>query len=92
MIDIHPFFHHLVVVVVGYYSCFLERVLKKDREFDRYCGDLVEVKLYKAAKGQKIMQGYLKGYDKSSLYIDIKGDEKVIDRKEIALVKRVYIF
>ena len=49
----------------------IERVLKKDREFDRYRGDLVEIKLYKAINGQKIIMGHLKKYDKNSIYIEI---------------------
>ena len=70
----------------------LERVLKKDREFERYCGELIEVKLYKAINGQKIFQGYLKKYDKGSLYLEIEGEEKEFDRKDIAIAKRAFIF
>ena len=70
----------------------LERVLKKDREFERYCGELIEIKLYKAVDGKKTMQGILKGFDDENLYIEIEDEVGAYERKQIAIAKRVFIF
>ena len=41
----------------------LTRVLKKDKEFEKSIGRLVDIKLYKALNGQKELQGTLKSFD-----------------------------
>jgi ribosome maturation factor RimP len=70
----------------------LERILKKDRDFERYSGELIEIKLYKPQNGSKVIQGILKGYDKNDLYIETDGIQKKYCRNEIAAAKRVFTF
>jgi len=70
-----------------------ERPLKKDRDFERFRGEIVEVKLYQPLNGKKIYEGELLGL-KGDI-IEIKTDEGVtmeFDRKDTALVRRVIRF
>ena len=48
----------------------LDRVLKKDKEFQRFQGRLVDVKLYKAVDGEKQYTATLVNKDDEKLYLD----------------------
>lgn len=70
-----------------------ERPLKKERDFERFKGETVEVKLYQPLNGRKIYEGELVGL--SGEIFEIKNEEGVImsfDRKDTALVRRVVRF
>lgn len=74
----------------------LGRQLKKEKDFKRSLGEEVEVKLYKGMelfneKGKKVkvkeIFGYLEGYDKETITLDL-GEEKLeIARKDIAIIR-----
>jgi ribosome maturation factor RimP len=67
-----------------------ERPLKKERDFERFSGEIVEVKLYQPLNGRKIYEGELLGL-KGDI-VEIKTDEGVtmgFDRKDTALVRRI---
>ncbi len=70
----------------------LERPLKKDRDFEKYKGELVEVKLFEAVDGKKVFEGELLGLADNS--ISIKQGEGVLNfgREKVAIVKRVIKF
>lgn len=70
----------------------LDRVLKKDREFERFKGRLVDVKLYKAIDGEKNLTAELDHKAEDKLYL--KQDDKtlVLDMKDIAVVRLAVIF
>lgn len=70
-----------------------ERPLKKDRDFERFKGESVEVKLFQPLNGKKIFDGELLGLTGDTF--EIKTDEGVImsfDRKDTALVRRIIRF
>ena len=71
----------------------LDRQLKKDKDFVKYAGSVVDVKLYKAVDGNKEFQGTLKGLEGSMVTIeDENGNELSFDRKDIAVIKLAVIF
>lgn len=71
----------------------LGRPFKKDKDFDRNIGKVIELHLYRAINGEKQWIGLLKSYDKETITIeDENGDEKVIDRADTALVREYIEF
>ena len=69
-----------------------DRPLKKDGDFVRMQGAMVEIKLYKALDGQKIFSGILIGRTEEEVLIEIDGEQKGFDRKLVAAVKPVFDF
>jgi ribosome maturation factor RimP len=70
-----------------------ERPLKKERDFERFKGEIVEVKLYQPINGKKVYEGELLGLIDDK--VKIKTDEGVtlsFDRKDTALVRRIIRF
>lgn len=67
----------------------IDRPLKKDRDFERALGSEIEVKLFKAMDGQKVMTGILAGLENGDIVLDTPAGEKRIPRKTAALVKPV---
>ena len=68
----------------------IERVLKTDKHLQDYIGNLVEVKLFKALKKQKVWQGILIEFDSDDLKMKTNEEVIIIDRKNIALVKTIF--
>ena len=67
-----------------------ERPLKKDRDFERFRGEFVEVKLYQPLNGKKIYEGVLLGLIGD--VIDMRTDDGVtmgFERIDTALVRRI---
>lgn len=67
----------------------VDRPLKKDRDFERALGSEVEVKLFKAVDGQKLITGVLADYSADEVVLDVSGAEKRIPRKAAALIRPV---
>ena len=67
----------------------VDRPLKKDRDFERALGSQVEVKLFKALDGQKLITGVLSDYSAEEVVLEIAGQEKRIARKLAALIRPV---
>lgn len=65
----------------------LDRKLKKDKDFERYQGSEVDLKLYKNQNGSKDFQGILLDYDKDQIKLEIDGQAVAFDRKDISYVK-----
>ncbi|MCM1123163.1 MAG: ribosome maturation factor RimP [Eubacterium sp.] len=65
----------------------LGRTLKKDRHLQKSLGEEVEIKTYKPIDGRKEFTGILKAYDADSITIEEADAERVLIRKEIALIK-----
>lgn len=61
----------------------LDRALKKEKDFKREMGKLVDITLYKAIDGEKMITGKLTGYTKDIITID---ETREIALKDIALV------
>lgn len=71
----------------------LERVLKKDKEFEKYKGDNVRVKLYKAIEGEKTFEGTLQGLFGTVIHIKTeKGILIKFKKEDVAIVRRTIKF
>ena len=66
----------------------LDRPLKKDKDFVRYAGRDVEIKLYKALNGTKQLEGELVGLtEDKKIKVIIDGNEVEFDKKDVAVIK-----
>lgn len=65
----------------------LSRPLKKEKDFARSIGKLVEVKTYQMVDGVKDFTGELKAYDKQTVTIKGEDTEHVLDRSNLALIR-----
>lgn len=70
----------------------IDRVLKKDSEYQKYKGKLVDVKLYKAIDKTKEFQGELIGIIDDDIAIKIGNDEIKFNRKDVAICRLAVIF
>lgn len=71
----------------------LTRPLKKDNDFKRNLGKLVEVKFYRAVNGFKEINGILEDYSDSTITINIEEDNEsiVLIRKEISMIRLAFV-
>ncbi|MFL8709228.1 ribosome maturation factor RimP [Clostridioides sp. GD02377] len=66
----------------------LDRALKKDRDFVRYQGRDVDLKLYKALNGCKQFEGELIGLtEDNNIKIIVNSEEMEFNRKDVAIVR-----
>lgn len=66
----------------------LDRPLKKDKDFVRYQGRDVEIKLYKPLNGSKQFEGELVGLNEDkNIVVIIDDDEVEFNKKDVALVR-----
>lgn len=70
----------------------LDRPLKKEKDFARSIGERVLVKTYQKIDKAKEFYGILKAYDDSTVTIEGKKGEMVIERKNISIVRLAYEF
>lgn len=72
----------------------VERVLKKDSDFERFKEQLVEVKLYFPLEGTKIIEGTLKGLKDGKVAVQPENSPKILEipRDKISLVKLLVRF
>lgn len=68
----------------------IERPLKKQADFDKNVGKVVQAKLFSPIDGRKIIDGTLVGLENNDVSIDIGNDEIiVIPKDKISLIKPV---
>ena len=65
----------------------LDRPLKKDKDFVRYKGRKVDVKLYKAVNGSKNFTGELIGLIDGKIQISVDGKIFEFKRDQVAIVR-----
>ncbi|HGM3218286.1 TPA: ribosome maturation factor RimP [Clostridioides difficile] len=66
----------------------LDRALKKDRDFVRYQGRDVDLKLYKPLNGCKQFEGELVGLtEDNNIKIIVNGKKMEFNRKDVAIVR-----
>lgn len=65
----------------------LGRTLKKDRHLEKSLGQEVEIKTYKPIDGRKEFAGILKAYDEDTITIEETDTDRVLSRKETALIR-----
>ena len=65
----------------------IDRPLKKDGDFAKYQGEMIDVKLYKAQDGRKQFQGRLLGLADGVVSLEEDGKTLAFERKDIASVR-----
>ncbi len=72
----------------------VERELKRDEDFKKYSGKLVQAKLFQPINGQKVIKGHLVGLaEDGKIIIDGENGERVeIPKSKAALIKLVVEF
>ncbi|RAK11127.1 ribosome maturation factor RimP [Halanaerobium saccharolyticum] len=55
----------------------LERPLKTEEDFERFKGELIEVKTFKKINGQKKFVGILKNFEKEKIILNLKNEEEI---------------
>ena len=69
----------------------LTRPLKKEKDFKRSIGKLVEIKLYKAVNGSKEYEGVLTDYSEDTVTIDIDEEQIQLNRNEISMIRLAFV-
>lgn len=67
----------------------IDRPLKKDRDYERNLGAEIEIHLFKAMDGTKLLSGILAGLDGDDILLDTPEGEKRIPRRAASLVKPI---
>lgn len=72
----------------------LDRPLKKEKDFHRSMGKLVEVKLYKPLDGEKEFTAKLVGYEGDNhIELELESEEVItLAKKDMALIRLAVIF
>lgn len=70
----------------------IDRVLKKDSEYEKYKGRIVDIKLYKPIDKVKEFQGELVGLVDGNIIINENGTELKFDKKDVAICRLAVIF
>ena len=71
----------------------IDRPLKKPEHFQKYIGEIIDIKLYKPLEGKKEYQGELKQFEDGIITItDENGKELQFVQKETASVRLAVIF
>jgi ribosome maturation factor RimP len=69
----------------------LLRPLKKEKDYARSIGKLIDVKLYKAIEKQKEFTGILKAYDGSTVTMTMNdGSEIIFEKANLALIRLAF--
>lgn len=74
--------YYLEVSSVG-----LDRPLKKEKDFRYFMGEMIEVKLFRAAEGSDYWVGQLTSYEDGRFTIDAKGKELAFAVKDARLIR-----
>ena len=95
--EISPLLDEKDIITEAYFleisSPGLERPLKTDKDFEKYRGEEVELKLFKPMEGVKKFTGTLKGLIDGFIVIsNDKGLEVRFEREKISVIKRVIQF
>ncbi len=72
----------------------LTRPLKKDKDFKRSLGKLVELKLYKQYNGTKEFVGVLENFDENTITImndDDNHEEITFNRSDISMIRLAFV-
>lgn len=71
----------------------IDRQLFQVRDYERFTGDMVDVKLYKSIEGKKEFQGILKGISDNKIEIEVTENECYsFDLEEVAKTSLAVVF
>ncbi|MBE5943889.1 MAG: ribosome maturation factor RimP [Lachnospiraceae bacterium] len=69
----------------------LTRPLKKDKDFKRSIGKLVEIKLYKAMDGLKEFEAVLVDYSEETITLKLDDKNIVLSRSQISMIRLAFV-
>ena len=70
----------------------VERFLRKDTQLEKEIGNLVEISLFKTMFNYKVHTGELLGFNKNEIEINVNGDKRKFERKDISQIKTKFIW
>ncbi len=71
----------------------LDRLLVKDKDFERFMGRQIEISLYKAMNGKKLIEGELTGYKDGTVTVKTaEGTELSVPREAAGKINLAVIF
>lgn len=73
-------------------SAGMDRLLKRESDFLRYLGEMIDIKLYAPICGVKEMTARLVGFSDGAVTVDYDGQELVIDLAKTVSVRLAVIF
>lgn len=65
----------------------LDRPLKKDKDFEKYTGELIKLNTYAPLDGKKSFTGKLLGLQDDGIHLEVNGQERVFPREKVSSVK-----
>ena len=68
----------------------LTRPLKKERDYVRNRGKLVEVHLYQAVEKNKVFTGTLKEWDDNTVTVNVDDTDMIFEKKNISLIRQTF--
>ena len=68
----------------------LTRPLKKERDYERNRGKLVEVHLYSAIDKNKVFTGNLVDWDDKKVVVDVDGTEMNFEKSNISIIRQTF--
>ena len=69
----------------------LTRPLKKENDYEKCIGRLLDIKLYKPVEGKKEYAGILKEYNKDIIIIESDDTQITIERSNLAMIRWAYV-
>ncbi|OOB78916.1 MAG: ribosome maturation factor RimP [Epulopiscium sp. Nuni2H_MBin003] len=70
----------------------IDRVLKTEKDFIKYAGSLVDVRLYKPVDGAKKFQATFVEKQEDILILEVEGNILKIDKKDVAKIQLAIVF
>ena len=69
----------------------LTRPLKKEKDYEKSIGRMIEIKLFSPVDKSKEYSGVLKEYDKDTVTISIDDVTKTFDRSNLAMIRWAFV-
>ena len=69
----------------------LTRPLKKEKDYEKSIGRLLDIRLYKAVDGKKEYTGVLKEYNKDAIVIETDDAQVTIERGNLSMIRWAYV-
>ena len=69
----------------------LTRPLKKEKDYEKSIGRMIEIKLFSPVDKSKEYSGFLKEYDKDTVTISIDDVTKTFDRSNLAMIRWAFV-
>ena len=69
----------------------LTRPLKKEKDYEKSIGRLIDIRLYKPVEGKKEYTGVLKEYNKDVIMIQADNSMITIERSNLSMIRWAYV-